>query len=233
MTTDPIAAARALIAAHPDLLFRCGLCPDECNCHPHHDMSMSGGNILCYGCEDFDTAATPPDPIKLIATLADALEAERERAEKAETERDTAWNDAIEAAKGCVDDNHPFNIIDEMDLLKKGNSHNQQAERDQTLALIAAAYVVADAWLDKQYGIAPCVNDLSPNDAQDAFNKMLAEARLEGWRAGRDAATEPLTSLAAVLRKSENSYHQSQATAMLERVAAIRALPEPKEASHD
>ena len=34
----------------------------------------------------------------------------------------TAWNDAIEAAKGCVDGNHPFSILAEMDLLKKGGT---------------------------------------------------------------------------------------------------------------
>lgn len=77
MTTDPIAAARALIAAQPDLLFRCDLCPDEFNCHPHHDMSMSGEYILCDHCEDFNNPKGVPDPLTLIATLADALEAER------------------------------------------------------------------------------------------------------------------------------------------------------------
>lgn len=77
MTTDPIAVARALIAAQPNLLFRCDLCPDECNCHPHHDMSMSGEYILCDRCEDFDNPAGVPDPLTLIATLADAVEAER------------------------------------------------------------------------------------------------------------------------------------------------------------
>lgn len=77
MTTDPIAAARAMIAAQPALLFPCDLCPDECNCHPHHDMSMSGEYILCDSCEDFDNPKGVPDPLQLIATLADALEAER------------------------------------------------------------------------------------------------------------------------------------------------------------
>ena len=108
-----------------------------------------------------------------------------------------------------------------------------EAER----AKVAAAYEVAaevywdgfPAW-DTFSEAREAIRALTPSDAQAALDKMLAEARLEGWRAGRDAATEPLTSLAAVLRKSENSYHQSQASAMLERVAAIRALPEPKEA---
>lgn len=85
--SDPIAAARALIAAQPDLLFRCDLCSDECNCHPHHDMSMSGEHILCDECEDFDKCDVPPDPATLIATLADALEDERAKVEK--------WREAV------------------------------------------------------------------------------------------------------------------------------------------
>lgn len=38
-------------------------------------------------------------------------------------------------------------------------------------------------------------------DLHDALGKMLAAARLEGWRAGRDAATEPLTSISASCAK--------------------------------
>lgn len=82
MSDDPIAAARALIAAQPDLLFRCDLCPDECNCHPHHDMSMSGEYILCDGCEDFYNPKGVPDPLTLIATLADSLEAEQAESQR-------------------------------------------------------------------------------------------------------------------------------------------------------
>lgn len=73
--------------------------------------------------------------------------------------------------------------------------------------------------------------------SDDAYQWIAEELdRLEAerdaaWQAGaeamREAAAERLTSLAAVLRKSENSYHQSQASAMLERAGAIRALPIP------
>lgn len=215
--TDPIAAARALIEPLRE---------------HREQQTVAGGSW--WGAPEICTQAADA-----IATLADALEAERARAEKAEAERDTAWNDAIEAAKGCVDDNHPFSIMDEMDLLKKGDSHNQQAERGQALARLAAAYEAAaevywdgfPAW-DTFSAAREAIRTLTPADAQAALDKLLAEARLEGWRAGRDAATEPLTSLAAVLRESEISYHQSQASALLERADFIRALPEPKETSH-
>lgn len=103
-------------------------------------------------------------------------------------------------------------------------------------AKIAAAYEAAATEADQVVAIweaVMAIRALTPADAQAALDKLLTEARLEGWRAGRDAATEPLTALAAVLRKSENSYHQAQASAMLERVDAIRALPEPKEVNHD
>lgn len=69
--------------------------------------------------------AAAPDLLGLAHRLLDALDAEQARAEKAEAERDTAWNDAIEAAKDCVDGNHPLSVVKEMDLLKKGDSHDQ------------------------------------------------------------------------------------------------------------
>lgn len=43
-------------------------------------------------------------------------------------------------------------------------------------------------------------------------------------REALEEACGPLETLAAELRKSENSYHQSQASALLERAGAIRAL---------
>ena len=52
--------------------------------------------------------------------------------------------------------------------------------------------------------------------------------------AAREQALEeacgPLETLAAELRKSINSYHQAQASALLERAAAIRALSSPDHA---
>ena len=55
--------------------------------------------------------------------------------------------------------------------------------------------------------------DLTP-DPQAALDRMLAEARLEGWRAGRDAAADAC---------DWGDIYGDNA------VQAIRALPEPKE----
>ena len=184
MTTDPIAAARAMIEPLT------GYTPGPWSVSEYDGTGYVYGPAQGYDdgfdLEDARLIATAPDMRDMIATLADALEAE-------------------------------------------------QAE-------VAAAYEVAAKYIQSHdqsgvncnwRGMADTIRDLTPADAQAALNKTLAEARLKGWRAGRDAATEPLTSLAAVLRESENSYHQSQATAMLERADAIRALPEPKETNHD
>ena len=145
----------------------------------------------------------------MVATLANALEVERKRAEKAETERDE-WKDEYQTATRGRD-------------LYKEASVNRQIERDQARARLAVAYVAADAWLDKQYGIAPCVNDLTPIDAQAALDKLLAEARLEGWWAGREAAAQVVED--ECTKRSQYALAQSCKD-------AIRALPEPKEASH-
>ena len=174
MTTDPIAAARALIAAQPDLLYRCGLCPDECNCHPHHDMSMSGEYILCDECEDLDNPAGVPDPLKLIATLADALEVER--------------------------------------------------------AKVAAVYEAAATWLvgtgiagdGDGDPLASCIRAIPPANAQAALDKLLIEARLEGWRFGRDEVVKWL------IASGVAGDHDSDPLS-----SSIRSIPEPKENIHD
>lgn len=222
MTTDPIAAARALIAAHPDLLFRCDLCPDECNCHPHHDMSMSGGNILCDGCEDFDAAATPPDPLMLIASLADALDAERAKVAAAyeaaaSIARSHIYYDS--AGSGFREDEFDNTIralapADAQAALDKMLAEALEIER----AKVAAAFAMQDAG----YSIT------TPADAQAALNKLLAEARLEGWRAGRDASAKIVDETAKYHMTDPDDIEVVRMTA-----AEIRTLPEPKEASHD
>lgn len=104
-----------------------------------------------------------------------------------------------------------------------------QEELEHERAKVAAAYeAAADACNDYPVA-APSVYEwtrydlqieysqasiraLTPADAQAALDKMLAEARLEGWRAGREAAAKYL---------------------MRDTAAEIRALPERKETSHD
>lgn len=72
-------------------------------------------------------------------------------------------------------------------------------------------------------------------DAQAALDKMLDEARLEGWRAGRDAAANE----AALYGCSEGAdeytkgIQEGYTDAVTQIVDGIRSMPEPKEASHD
>lgn len=75
-------------------------------------------------------------------------------------------------------------------------------------------------------------------DALEAERAKVAAARLEGWRAGRDAAAE----IAEGRRNSQSTMHRGSHTAYFmeeerrrecEAISrTIRALPEPKEASH-
>ena len=105
----------------------------------------------------------------------------------------------------------------------EGRAEKAETERD---ALVAAAYEVATTWLIEagiagdhdSDPLASCIRALTPADAQAALDKMLAEARLEGWRAGRDAAAHAC---------DWGDIYGDNA------VRAIRALPEPKETSHD
>lgn len=75
----------------------------------------------------------------------------------------------------------------------------------------------------------------APADAQAALDKLLAEARLEGWRAGREAAANE----AALYGCSEGAdeytkgIHEGYTDAVVQIVDGIRSMPEPKEASHD
>lgn len=72
-----IAAARMLIKAKPNILYRCDDCPEEYNCHPANEMDIVGGTLICTDCNDhFAPAIVPPDPLDLIAKLVDALAAQ-------------------------------------------------------------------------------------------------------------------------------------------------------------
>ena len=70
------------------------------------------------------------------------------------------------------------------------------------------------------------IRALTPADAKAALSKMLAQARLEGWRAGREAAAKATFSLAT-------NPHCGSAESRRDLAETIRALPEPKEANHD
>lgn len=128
------------------------------------------------------------------ADLVEAMEAERARAEKAEAERDKA-------------------------LARLAAVHREAIERCAAL-LIELGYVSESgetlAYEVRGLRVAP--------DAQAALDKLLAEARLEGWRAGRDAAAQ----------EAEDWFYDPQADEVTDaRLSlSIRALPEPKEASH-
>lgn len=92
-------------------------------------------------------------------------------------------------------------------------------------AKVAAAYELAaevywygfPAW-DAFSAARDAIRALTPADAQASLDKLLAEARLEGWRAGREAAAHAC---------DWGDIYGAKA------VQAIRALPEPKEAIHD
>lgn len=79
------------------------------------------------------------------------------------------------------------------------------------------------------------IRALTPADAQAALDKMLAEARLEGWRAGRDAAAEHCWAKRDLLADAEQKqvaagltgrdyYGRRLEAELLSR--SIRALPE-------
>lgn len=154
----------------------------------------------CYLAAEADARliAAAPDLRDMVAFLADALEAERARAEKAEAERDQA-------------------------LARLAAVHLEAIERCAAL-LIELGYVS-----ESGETLANEVRGLRVDpDAQDAHDKLLAEARLEGWRAGRDAAAEIVDGTAKYNMSDPDDIEVARFIA-----AKIRARPEPKEASHD
>lgn len=213
-TTDPIAAARAVLENDLSIMLLCEKCPEECSCYPPADMwrRRDNGDLICEGCAE--TADMPvedlhhaPRPDHVIRALLVALEAERARAGDAEAERDQA-------------------------LAWLAAAHREAIERCAAL-LIELGYVS-----ESGETLANEVRGLRVDpDAQAALNKLLAEARLKGWRAGRDDAAEVAVSRYEAWSDEAWSDPDScpvvcDVTACADVAAAIRALPEPKEASH-
>lgn len=79
---------------------------------------------------------------------------------------------------------------------------------------------------------APDLRDMvaTPADAQAALDKLLAEARLEGWRAGQDAAAMSCVLSGQDLVEGGWGPEGWDMAVTLE--TRILAMPEPKEPSH-
>lgn len=197
MTTDPIAAARTLLDKVPPLFI------DRDN-----DICRAGDGNNLVGCAATDDEPSLdylnpaiwfaiPDLRDMVATLADALEAEQAKVAA-----------AYEAAAREV------------------------AEwTEETFSTVTSPDEAAEQ-----------LRALTTADTQAALNKLLAEARLEGWRAGRDAAVEHCWAKRDLLADAEQKqvaagltgrdyYGRRLEAELLSR--SIRALPEPKEANHD
>lgn len=165
--------------------------------------------------------------------------------------------DPIAAARALLDKVPPLFIDLDGDLCREGDGYNLvgcaatddeppfgplnpviwssiPALRDMVATLADAVEVerakaaAAFAMQDAGYSIT------TPADAQAALDKLLAEARLEGWRAGRDAAANE----AALYGCSEGAdeytkgIQEGYTDAVGQIVDGIRAMPEPKEASN-
>jgi len=111
----------------------------------------------------------------------------------------------------------------------EGRTEKAETERD---TLVAAAYeAAASVQVEGMDYCSPstkaAIRALTPADAKAELEKMLAEARLAGWRAGREAAAEICDDTA--MRKRDPAISASFYAVAI----AIRAMPEPKEADHD
>lgn len=187
MTTDPIAAARALIeplTGHTPGIWEpffgeaYRVRSDGMTIATAHFVTLLDRIPTKQVAANTALIAAAPDLRAMVATLADELEAERAKVAA-----------AYEAAAKLSE---------------------ASAERNKTCP---SGCRCADGW-----HIAMRIRSLTPADAQAALDKMLAEARAEGWRAGRDAAAAAC---------NWGGIYGNKA------MRAIRALPEPKETSHD
>lgn len=155
--------------------------------------------------------AAAPDLLELTATLADALEAERKRAEKAETERDVYKEISVN-----------LQIERVQDLARLAVAYN-------TVANIARSYIYYDSagsgFREDEFNDA--ILALTTTNTENALNKMLSDVRAEGWRAGRDAAAKICDDTAMLKRDPAIS------ASFYVVAAVIRDLPEPKENNHD
>ena len=225
MTTDPIAAARALIepltgytlgpwwtsGKYSGREMGCSIIASNPSAGPAPGNPTRGGvafatailNTDARRCEgNARLIAAAPDLRDMVATLADEAEAERAKVAA-----------AYEAAALF--------------------SESQRREGDS---------FYNDGWCACATVVAGGIRNITPADAQAALNKMLAEARLEGWRVGREAAAEHCWAKRDLLADAEQKqvaagltgrdyYGRRLEAELLSR--SIRALPEPKEASHD
>ena len=240
MTTDSIAAARALIADAID--FACAA--------NHH---LAGQNP--------EQAQQWRDA---LATLADALEVERAKVAAAyeaaacvtvgmgpRYDGRSVHYHIPERVKGAIRALTPADaqaaldkMLAEARAMESTRADNLMRERDDALmrlgsltehlARLAEAKDHADGEpetdFDRGYDqagdeIAAMIRDTEHN-AQIIVGEMLAEARLEGWRAGRDAAADELEIQALLQALVADHPNVEDIT------RAIRALPEPKETSH-
>lgn len=208
MTADPIAAARAMIVDAID--FACAANQRLAGQDPEQAQQwMDALSTLADALEAERTEREQAESAeteyrrknyRLMVEMDQAhaaAEAERKRAEKAETSRDE-WKDEYQAAARLL-------------KLYKDASVNWQIERDLALARVAAAYEAAaklsEASAERNktcpsgcrcadgWHIAMRIRALTPADAQAALDKLLAKARLEGWRAALDAASNVLSTM--------------------------------------
>lgn len=188
MTTDPIATARAMIehltgyTPKPWAVDMSYQWPSKVRAAPPFNdrWICDASSGLPHTLSNARLIAAAPDLRDMVATLADALEAERAKVAA-----------AYEAAA---------------------------TEADQVVAIWEAVMAI---------------RALTPADAQTALDKLLAEARAEGWRAGREVALAKIDRHVDDLRGLPSSSHQITANEFECMAEIIRALPEPKENSHD
>lgn len=151
---------------------------------------------------EYLSAEQEDEAAQVVATLADAVEAERAKVAA-----------AYEAAACVIDD--PGNGV--------GSVLAQQLCCDGHMCGCQGATI-------SDY-LQHIIRALTPANAQAALDKLLAEARLEGWRAGRDAAADACVLSGKDLAEGDWGPEGRDMAVMLE--ARIRALLEPKENSHD
>lgn len=136
--------------------------------------------------------------------------------------------DPIAAARALIADAIDFACAANHHLAGQAPEQAQQwrdalATLTEALAQVAAAYEAATELVALDH-VCDAIRGLTPADAQAALDKLLAEARLEGWRAGRDAAAQ----------EAEDWFYDPHADEVTDyRLSLnIRMMSEPQEASH-
>lgn len=202
--TDPIAAARELIEPLT------GYASEPWEASIYDDVGYILFPLIGYDGDfepdDARLIVAAPDLRDMVATLADALEAER------------AENQRLRASlQECLE------IVDRV---SDKRAYRALKTRARAILNSTEGSESMEAALTK----AACrIRALTPSDAQAALDKLLSEARAEGWRAGREAAARYCVQYGQGLVEGE--WGPEGLAVMLG--ARIRALPEPKGASHD